>query len=219
MKNNSELQKDVQNALLWEPFLHAAEIGVSVKDGVVTLSGTVDSYSKKISAERATKNVVGVKAIAEDISIQYAGSEQKNDTEIATEIVNSWKTNWQIPTEKINVKVEDGWVKLDGSVGWNYQKVASEHSINHLAGVKGVTNLISIRSESKDSVEERAVENALERNWTIDARNVKVEVSKNNVKLSGMVHSLYQKDEAERLAWNAPGVCSVENNLAVISNQ
>ncbi len=219
MKNNSELQEDVQNALQWEPFLHAAEIGVSVKDGVVTLSGTVDSYSKKISAERATKNVVGVKAIAEDISIQYAGSEQKNDTEIATEIVNSWKTNWEIPTEKINVKVEDGWVKLDGTVGWNYQKVASERSINHLAGVKGVTNLISIRSESKDSIEERAVENALERNWTIDARNVKVEVNKNNVKLSGMVHSLYQKDEAERLAWNAPGVCSVENNLAVISTQ
>lgn len=219
MKNNSELQEDVQNALLWEPFLHAAEIGVSVKDGVVTLSGTVDSYSKKISAERATKNVVGVKAIAEDISIQYAGSEQKNDTEIATSIVNSWKTNWQIPTEKINVKVEDGWVKLDGTVGWNYQKVASEHSINHLAGVKGVTNLISIRSESKDSLEERAVENALERNWAIDAKNVKVEVDQNNVKLSGMVHSLYQKDEAERLAWNAPGVCSVENNLAVISTQ
>jgi osmotically-inducible protein OsmY len=219
MKNNSKLQEDVQNALKWEPFLNAAEIGVTVKDGVVTLSGTVDSYSKKISAERATKNVVGVKAIAEDISIQYAGSEQKNDTEIATEIVNSWKNNWQIPSEKINVKVEDGWVKLDGTVAWNYQKEASMRSINHLSGVKGVTNLITIRSESKDSIEERAVQNALERNWTIDAKNVKVEVNQNKVRLSGMVHSLYQKDEAERLAWNAPGVCSVENDLAVISAQ
>jgi osmotically-inducible protein OsmY len=219
MKNNSKLQEDVQNALKWEPFLNAAEIGVTVKDGVVTLSGTVDSYSKKISAERATKNVVGVKAIAEDISIQYAGLEQKNDTEIATEIVNSWKNNWQIPSEKINVKVEDGWVKLDGTVAWNYQKEASARSINHLSGVKGVTNLITIRSESKDSIEERAVQNALERNWTIDAKNVKVEVNQNKVRLSGMVHSLYQKDEAERLAWNAPGVCSVENDLAVISAQ
>lgn len=219
MKNNSELQEDVQNALKWEPLLHAAEIGVTVKDGIVTLSGTVDSYSKKISAERATKNVVGVKAIAENISIQYAGSEFKNDTEIATDIVNSWKNNWQVPTNNIKLKVEDGWVKLDGTVGWNYQKVASAHSINHLAGVKGVTNLISIKAESTDRIEERAVQNALERNWTIDAKNVKVEVNQNKVKLTGLVHSLYQKDEAERLAWNAPGVCSVENELAVIANQ
>lgn len=217
MKSNQELQTDVQNAIKWEPLLHAAEIGVTVKDGIVTLSGNVDSYTKKINAERATKNVVGVKAIAEEIKINYGSSFQKNDAEIAKEILGAWKNNWQVPDDKIKVKVEDGWVKLDGTVAWNYQKEASEKAINHLIGVKGVTNLITIDSDSKDNIEEHAVEDALNRNWSINANDIKVDVKMNKVKLTGLVKSLYQKEEAGRLAWNAPGVCAVENELAVIA--
>ncbi|MDP4665695.1 MAG: BON domain-containing protein [Flavobacteriaceae bacterium] len=216
MKSNEELQKDVQNAIKWEPYMNAAEIGVTAKDGVVTLSGTVDSYSKKINAERAAKNVVGVKAVAEDIEINYGASHKQNDTDIATSVMSAWKYNWNVPEDRIKVKVEDGWVKLEGEVPWKYQADAAKNSINNIDGVRGVSNLIKVKSESKDTLEKKDVENALKRNWSINSKDVKVEVNHNKVKLTGLVHSLYQKEEAGRLAWNAPGVWSVENELAVI---
>lgn len=216
MKSNSELQRDVQNAIRWEPSMHAAEIGVTAKDGVVTLSGVVDSYSKKINAERAAKNVMGVKAIAEDITVNYGTSFNKNDTEIANDILNAWKYNWEVREEKIKVKVEDGWVKLEGETPWNFQREASVNAIKNLSGIKGITNLIKIKSESKDLLEKKDVEHALKRNWSINSKDVKVEVNHSKVKLTGAVHSLYQKDEAGRLAWGAPGVSAVDNELAII---
>ena len=215
MKNNEQLQKDVQDAIKWEPLLNAAEIGVTVKDGVVTLTGVVDSYSKKIEAENAAKNVTGVKAIAETIEVNYGSSFKKNDTEIANEILNAWKWNWEVPNDKIKVKVEGGWVTLNGELTWNYQKDAAKKAVENLSGVKGVSNEITIKSESKDAIEQSAVECAIERSWSIDDEDIKVNVAGNMVKLTGSVHSLYQKEEAERLAWNAPGVWSVENELAV----
>lgn len=216
MKNNSELQKDVQNAIKWEPSMHAAEIGVTAKDGVITLSGTVDSYSKKLNAENAAKKVKGVKAVAEDITIDYGISFKKNDTEIAKDILNAWKYNWEVPEDKIQVKVENGWVKLEGEVPWKYQEEATSDAIKNLSGVRGITNLIRVKSETKDNLEKKEVENALTRNWSINAKDVKVEVLNNKLKLTGLVHSLYQKEEAGRLAWNTPGVSAVENELAVI---
>ena len=216
MKSNEELQKDVQNAIKWEPYMNAAEIGVTAKDGVITLSGTVDSYSKKINAERAAKDVVGVKAVAEDIEINYGASHKQNDTDIATSVMSAWKYNWNVPEDRIKVKVEDGWVKLEGEVPWKYQADAAKNSINNIDGVRGVSNLIKVKSESKDVLEKKDVVNALKRNWSINSKDVKVEVNHNRVKLTGLVHSLYQKEEAGRLAWNAPGVWSVENELAVI---
>lgn len=216
MKSNQELQSDVQSAINWEPNMHSAEIGVTVNDGVVTLSGSVDSYSKKIHAENAAKNVVGVKAIAEDIVIDYGNSIIKSDTEIANEVLEAWKGNRNVPNDKIKVKVENGWVNLEGEVAWNYQKEASKNVINDLSGVKGVSNLIAVKSESKDVLEKVAVEEALKRNWSINAQDIKVGVKNNNVKLTGLVTSIYQKEEAARLAWNAPGVWSVDNELAVI---
>ena len=216
MKSNEELQKDVQNAIKWEPYMNAAEIGVTAKDGVITLSGTVDSYSKKINAERAAKDVVGVKAVAEDIEINYGASHKQNDTDIATSVMSAWKYNWNVPEDRIKVKVEDGWVKLEGEVPWKYQADAAKNSINNIDGVRGVSNLIKVKSESKDVLEKKDVENALKRNWSINSKDVKVEVNHNRVKLTGLVHSLYQKEEAGRLAWNASGVWSVENELAVI---
>lgn len=126
MENNAKLQADVQNAIKWEPSMHAAEIGVTAKDGVVTLSGTVDSYYKKINIENAAKSVIGVKAIAENIIVDYGNSTKKNDTEIATEVLNAWKLNWDVPEDKLQVKVDDSWVNLEGEVAWNYQKEASK---------------------------------------------------------------------------------------------
>lgn len=216
MKSDLELQKDVQNAINWEPSVRAAEIGVTAKDGVITLSGTVSSYSKKLTAENAVKKVKGVRAIAEDITIDYGGAFKKNDTVIAEEILKTWKYNWEVPSDKINVKVENGWVRLDGEVVWKYQEVAATDAIKNLSGVKGITSLIKVKALTNDVSEQKEVESALQRNWSINASEIKVEVDHNKVKLTGMVHSLYQKEEATRLAWNATGVCFVENDLAVI---
>jgi osmotically-inducible protein OsmY len=215
MKTNEELQKDVQNAIKWEPLLNAAEIGVTAKDGVITLSGVVDSYSKKVEAENAAKSVTGVKAVAETIEIKYGGSYKKNDTEIANEVLNAWKWNWQVPNDKIKVKVESGWVTLEGDVEWNYQKEAAKDAVVFLTGVKGVSNNIAIKIEAKDAIEQSDVECAIDRNWSLNEENINVKVSGNKVTLTGEVGSIYQKEEAGRIAWNAPGVCSVKNELLV----
>jgi len=218
MKTNEALQMDVQNAIKWEPLLNAAEIGVTAKDGVITLTGVVDSYTKKTEAENAAKNVIGVKAIAEEIEVNYGSLFKKNDTEIATEVLNAWQWKWEVPNDKIKVKVQSGWVTLEGEVEWNYQKEAAKNAVANLTGVKGVSNHITIISGSKDAIEKSAVESALARSWSINDHDVKVNVAGNKVKLTGIVHSLYQKEEAGRLAWNAPGVRAVDNELAVICN-
>ena len=215
MKSNEDLQKDVQSAIKWEPLLNAAEIGVTAKDGVVTLTGIVDSYAKKLEAESAAKNVTGVRAVAEEIEIKFSSSYSKNDTEIANEVLNAWKWNWEIPNDKIKVKVEKGWVTLEGELTWNYQKEAAKRVIIHLMGVKGVSNKITIKSETHDAVETASIERALERNWSIDDENIHVKVTGHTVKLTGTVDSIYQKDEAGRIAWNAPGVWTMDNELAV----
>ena len=216
MRSNEDLQKDVQNAIKWEPLLHAAEIGVTVKDGIVNLTGTVDSYAKKIEAEDAAKKVAGVKAVVEKIEIKFSnGHGKKTDNEIATELVSAFKWNWEVPSDKVHVKVENGWVTLSGEVYWNYQKEAARLAVKNLLGVVGVTNSIAIKSETQDEIEKKGIESALLRNWSINSQDIQVKVAGTKVTLKGKVHSLYQKDEAGRIAWNAPGVWSVENDLAI----
>ena len=216
MKTNEELQKDVQNAIKWEPLLHAAEIGVSVKDGVVTLTGSVDSYSKKTEAENATKNVMGVKVVVEKIEVRYDSSyDKKDDNDIANEILNAYKWNWQVPNNKVKVKVEKGWVTLEGELNWNYQKTAAKDAVSKLMGVMGVSNNITIKSISEDAVEKEDIENALNRNWSLSSEEIYVHVSDHKVTLTGTVGSWYQKDEAARIAWNAHGVWMVDNELEI----
>ena len=216
MRKNEDLQKDVQDAIRWEPLLNAAEIGVIVKDGIVTLTGIVDSFAKKSEAENAAKHVVGVKAVVEKIEIKIKNAGIKNDNEIATDVVHAFKWNWEIPSDKIRVKVEQEWVTLEGEVQWNYQKEAAKKSVNNIIGVKGVTNSITIKSETEDLIEQKDIERALRRNWSINDKDIKVTVLGNKVTLGGTVDSLYQKDEAGKIAWNAPGVLVVNNEIIII---
>jgi len=215
MKNNSELQTDVQNAIKWEPLLNAAEIGVTVKDGVVSLTGIVDCYAKKLEAENAAKKVIGVKAVVEKIEVKFPTSWTKTNVEIANEVLTALKSNWSVPNDKVTVKVEDGWVTLDGELPWNYQKEAAKNAVNYLTGVKGVINNIKIKAESHDAIEQEDVEKAISRSWLIDDHDIKVKVSGTTVTLTGTVKSWYQKEESSRIAWNTPGIWYVKNELEV----
>jgi osmotically-inducible protein OsmY len=215
MKSNAELQQDVQDAIKWQPLLNAAEIGVTVKDGVVSLTGVVDSYVKKTEAEDAARNVAGVRALIEKIEVKFSGSYSKTNSEIATEVLNALRTRWDVPKDIIKVKVEAGWITLTGELAWNYQKEAAEEAIKNLAGVTGVTNDITIKSGSMESVEKSDIEKALKRNWAFHENRIQVRVSDHTATLTGTVDSLYQKTEAGSIAWNAPGVWTVDNELAV----
>jgi osmotically-inducible protein OsmY len=215
MKTNEKLQEDVQNALKWEPLLHAAEIGVTVNNGVVHLSGTVDSYSKKLEAETATKNVTGVKAVVEEIKVHFGSNWNRTSDEIAQAIVTALKDNWLISADKVKVTVEDGWVTFTGSLPWHYQKMSAEGSVKNLYGVKGVTNNITIEPDIEEEIETENVENALARSWWVNDADITVSVEDHEVTLSGSVSSFYQKDEAGAIAWKTPGIASVNNELSV----
>lgn len=214
MKTNAELQKDVQDAIQWEPLLHSAEIGVIAKNGIVTLTGTVDSYAKKLQTEHATKNVSGVKILVEDIKVKLPDPRSKTDVEIAGEIIAAFNANSFIPQEKITVKVENGWVDLDGEVSWDYLRDITENAIKYLPGVKGICNNIIINPEIKDNIDKQDIENALERS-SIDSSEINVSVSGTTVTLTGNVHTWHQKEEAGRIIWKTPGIQDVKNELTV----
>lgn len=215
MKTNSKLQQDVQNAIKWEPLLHAAEIGVTAKDGVVSLTGVVDSYLKKTEAEDAARKVHGVKALVENIDVKFQSAWNKSDTEVANEVLEAFKNSYSLPNDRLTIKVEKGWVTLDGEIPWNYQREAAHNAVKHLTGVKGVSNNIKIKSEVHDAIEQKDVEDAIARHWSIDNSNITVSVDKTTVTLSGTVDSWYQKSEVGRIAWNTPGISHVKNELMV----
>jgi len=215
MKTNEELQKDVQDAINWEPLLNAAEIGVIAKDGVITLTGTVDSYAKKAEAEEAAKSVKGVKIVVEKLEVKLNNSfGKKTDNEIANELIRVADWNSRIPKKSLKAKVENGWVTLHGEVERNYQKEAAENIAANLLGVRGVTNNITIK-ETEDQADKKAIERALRRNLLVDDSNIKVDVSGHKLTLTGTVPSWYEKGKAERIAWNATGITKVENDLQI----
>ena len=216
MKTNEQLQKDVQDAIKWEPLLNAAEIGVIAKEGVITLTGTVNSYAKKSEAEAAAKSVTGVKAVVEKIDVKFDSAWAKiDDTKIANDVLNAIEWNWKIPNDKVKVKVEKGWITLDGELNWNFQREAANEAVKSLSGVIGVTNNITLKPESHDLIEKREVERALARNWSINSQDIDVKVNGTKVTLTGTVGSWYQKDEAGRIAWNTKGIWNVDNQLEV----
>lgn len=215
MKENEELRKGVQDAIEWQPQLESSEIGVIADNGIITLTGSVDSYSKKIEAEEAAKKVSGVKAVVEKINIVFGNDDKKNDNEIAAEVLRSLKWNWKIPHKRIKIKVEDGWVTLEGDVKWHFEKEAAKKAIDNLLGVKGIINEITIKSETDDMIERVDIITALSRNSSLQSRKIDVKVKGNNVTLNGSVNSWYQKQEAGRVAFDAPGVWTVDNQLSV----
>jgi osmotically-inducible protein OsmY len=222
MKTDTQLQKDVMDELKWEATIHAVEIGVAVKDGVVTLSGTVDSYAKMWAAENAVKRVFGVRALVEGIKVSPTGSSKIRDNEIAqaaTQVLgwNSWIQSGNV---KVQVQVQNGQVTLSGHVVWNYQKERAEEAVRHLVGVSGVTNWITINPpapEVKEREVKNRIEDALKRNarLLLAAQKIQVESLGSKVVLCGSVGSLAEREEAEASAWSAPGVSQVENNLTV----
>lgn len=214
MKTNAELQTDVQNAIKWEPLLHAAEIGVTAKDGVVSLTGEVDSYVKKMEAENAAKKVIGVTALIEKINVKIPSKWEKTDTEIVDEVLKALKKTWSLPKDRVTIKVENGWVSLGGELPWNYQREDAKSAVRYLSGVKGLSNNIKIKSESNDSIEKNMVEKALRRS-SIDDSDINVKVSGTTVTLTGTANSWYQKEEAERIAWKTPGIWHVNNELEI----
>jgi osmotically-inducible protein OsmY len=215
MKTDIQIQKDVMEELKWQPFLNSSEIGVAVKNGIVTLSGIVDSYSKKISAERAAKKVAGVKAIAEDLQIGVSPIYRKTDAEIAEAVLNALKWHSAVPEEKIKIKVEDGIVTLEGELEWEYQRVNARTAIQNLSGVRSVINHITIKPKLNPFELERKIDAAFHRHATVDASKISVSIVGSKVILTGKVRSFAESEDATDVAWAAPGVYQVENKLII----
>lgn len=213
MKTNSELQHDVMEELKWEPILNASEIGVITKNGVVTLTGHVDSYSKKYAAEQATKRVAGVKAVVESIEVKLSGSSKRTDSDIAQAALNAIKWHSSVPDERIKLKVENGWVYLEGDVDWDFQREAARTSVENLLGVRGVSSQITVKPHIKPLEIKEKIRKSFERSATIDADNIRIETDGSKVILSGCVHSWTAREDAETAAWAAPGVSQVENKI------
>jgi osmotically-inducible protein OsmY len=212
-RTDQELQQDVLAELKWDAQIQPNEIGVSVKDGVVTLTGWVDSYLKKWSAEEAAHKVAGVKAVANDIEIKLAN--ERRDPDIAEAAVHALEWDAFVPSGKVQVTVSKGWVTLKGEVEWQYQKQDAERVVRRLTGVKGVTNLITVKPRVIPSELRKKIEDALVRNAELDANKIKVEVQGSKAVLKGTVRAWAEKEEAERVAWSAPGITSVENLITV----
>lgn len=215
MKTDSQLQHDVMAELEWDPSIHHTDIGVSVTGGVVTLSGFVHSYAEKIEAERAVHRVAGTKAIAEELKVRYPSDAKTSDTEIAKRIVDVLAWDALVPTDHVSVKVERGWVTLTGTVEWFYQKEAARRAAGRITGVVGITNLVALRHVPVASDIKERIMAAIKRSANADAASLTVLTDGGKVTLGGRVKAWNERQIAERAAWAAPGVTSIEDNIIV----
>lgn len=213
--NDTDIQRDIIAELKWEPSLRDDDIGVAVRDGVVTLAGFVDSYADKWKAESIASKVKGVRAIANDLQVKLPSSAERPDPDIARAVLDALKWNVSVPHERIKVKVEGGWVTLEGDVDWYYQKEAAERAVRYLTGVRGVDNLITVKARPLPSDVKQRIKEGLQRGAQFDADRIQVELRGNKVILTGTVRSYAEYRDAERAARNAPGVTEVQNKLTV----
>jgi osmotically-inducible protein OsmY len=215
MKTDSDIKRDVENELRWDPDIDATDLAVTVKDGVVTLAGFVRSYSQKWEAERDAKRVSGVVGIANDIEVRLPAIDQRPDPDIARDVVTAIQTQLPFWHDHIKPVVKNGWVTLEGDAEWNFQRERAESAVRHVRGVKGVSNLIVVKPHAAPSEIKTRIEEALKRSAEVDAAKITVETDGGRVILRGKVKSWAERLEAEHAAWRAPGVTAVENKINV----
>jgi osmotically-inducible protein OsmY len=214
-KSDSEIERDVRDELKWDPNHDADDIAVSVKNGAVTLAGFTKSYTDKWEAEAAAKRVAGVLAVANDIEVRLPAIDQRPDPDIARDAVAALKAQLPISYDRIKVVIKSGWITLEGAVAWQYQKSTAEYAVRKLKGVKGVTNLITVKPTVEPSELKRKIQDAFKRNAEVDANRITVEANGSEVVLKGSVRSWIEREEAERVAWSAPGVAMVDDRIVV----
>jgi osmotically-inducible protein OsmY len=212
---DEDIRTEVLEELKWDPRVQSNEIGVAVKDGVVILTGWVDSYLKKVAAEEAAHRVPGIKAVANEIEVRLPAFAERTDADLAAAVVNALRWDAGLPADKIQVTVSQGWVTLRGEVDYYYQKIDAERVVRRLSGVKGVTNLITVKPHPLPSDLKQTIEKALVRNAETDAKNITVEVQGSKIILRGTVRSYLEKQVAEDTAWSTPGVTQVDNRIVV----
>jgi osmotically-inducible protein OsmY len=215
MRTDAEIQKDVIDELRFDPSLQDDDVAVAVRDGVVTLAGNVKSYLDKWHAERVASRVKGVRAIANDLDVKLPSSSERPDPDLARAIVDALRWHVSVPSDRIRVKVEKGWVTLEGDVDWYFQREATERAVRAITGVRGVTNLILVNATPAPQDVKQKIKEALERGAHFDADRIQVAVEGHKAILRGTVRSYAERRDAERAALNAPGITDVENRLTV----
>lgn len=215
MKTDAEIKKDVLAELLWDPLISETKVGVTVNEGVVTLTGHLDTYAEKVAAKRAAERVSGVKAIALELDVIPVGSHQRSDTEIALAVEHALSWNTSVPQDRVKVTVEKGWVTLKGDLDWNFQRRAVERIVRPLKGVVGITDNIQLKTLPVPLKLQERIQEALTRQAMREARRIEVSVEGSEVTLRGHVHSWAERNAAEGASWSAPGVTRVNNQLLV----
>jgi len=215
MKTDSEIKRDVLSELLWDPLISETKVGVTVNEGVVTLTGHLDSYAEKVAAKRAAERVAGVKAIALELDVIPSGVHQRSDTEIALAVEHALSWNTSVPQGRVKVTVEKGWVTLKGDLDWNFQRRAVERMVRPLKGVVGITDNIQLKTLPVPLKLQERIQDALTRQARREARRIEVSVEGGEVTLRGHVHSWAERNAAEGASWSAPGVTRVNNQLLV----
>src|SRR5687768_4802627 len=213
MQSDEQVQRDVMEELRLEPTVDASQIGVAARDGVVTLTGTVMTLAQKYNAEQVAKRVYGVRAVADDVEVRLNEQSRRGDPDVARAALDALRWDSMVPDERIKVTVEKGWLTLEGSVDWQYQRHSAAHAVRNLTGVTGISNLISVTPKAKINTGEvkHQIFEAFRRNADLEARRIGVDAKDGKVVLHGNVHNWAEVDEAQRAAWSVPGVADVEN--------
>lgn len=214
-KTDIALQRDIIDELHWDPSVGMAEIGVAVNDGIVTLSGIVESNAIRFNAIHAAERVAGVQALADDLIVKLPSSVVRSDTDVAHAAVAAFRGNVEVPADRIRVRVDDGWLILDGDVDWQYQRSAAASCVRHLRGVRGVSNLITLKARPFAPDVRHRIQDALKRSAELDSKRISVKTVDGKVTLRGTVRSWAERQDAERAAWSAPGVTAVDHQIAI----